>query len=217
MQRFDTLIRPGDTVFDVGGHIGFIAQYFSRKVGDAGQVHVFEPGQRNQLFLRQNIACRRNCAHVDAAVSDRPGKATFFEENVGGFMNSLDADFARSSDIARAQRASLQITPHQVWTTTLDIYASRHGLMPDFIKIDVEGAELAVLRGAADMLAQTRALMVEVARDKDAVFDLLSDAGFSLTSETGAAITAADQMQGNVFGTRQETATDARPQPRDQM
>jgi FkbM family methyltransferase len=210
MRRFASLIQPGDTVFEVGGHIGFIAQFFSRKVGRNGQVHVFEPGQQNQQFLRQNIARCRNCAHIDAAVSDKTGQATFYEENVGGFMNSLDADFAPSSDIAASQGVGLQITPRHVQTITLDAYALRHGLSPNFIKIDVEGAELAVLRGATAVLVHARASRVEVARDKAAVFDILTNAGFTLSTETGTAITKPSQMHGNVFGTRRPRAMDAR-------
>jgi FkbM family methyltransferase len=217
MRRFAALVRSGDTVFEVGGHIGFIAQFFSKKVGTYGQVHVFEPGQQNQQFLRQNIARCRNCAHIDAAISDKTGKAMFFEENVGGFMNSLDAEFAPSSNIAESQGVGLQITPREVQTTTLDAYAVRHGLTPNFVKIDVEGAELAVLRGATATLVHARAIMIEVARDKAAVFDILTNAGFALSTDTGAAITKPAQMQGNVFGTRRQRAKDAGRQSINQL
>jgi FkbM family methyltransferase len=204
MQRFQEFVRPGDTVFEVGGHIGFITQFFATKVGHDGEVHVFEPGTKNKPFLRKNIASLANCAHIDAAVSDQIGKAYFYEENLGGFMNSLDANFARGSGLAAAQRTDIHITPRKVRTVTLDHYAQQHGRFPDFIKIDVEGAELAVLRGATKVLANVNALMVEVARDKDDIFQLLSDAGFSLSDENGVPLNTPADLQGNVFALRSE-------------
>lgn len=199
MQRFRQLVNHSDTVFEVGGHIGFITQFFGKLVGRDGEVHVFEPGTQNKVFLQKNIAGFENCAHIDAAVSDRNGKARFYEENLGGFMNSLDANFAQGSGLAAAQRANMQVTPRQVRTVTLDSYAQSHGRFPDFIKIDVEGAELAVLRGATKVLANANAIMVEVARDKDAVFHLLTQAGFSLSDEKGAPLDTPSDLQGNVF------------------
>lgn len=199
MQRFKRLIRPGDTVFEVGGHIGFVAQFFAKQTGRSGTVHVFEPGTQNKPFLRQNIRQFNNCVHIDAAVSDRDGKATFYEENLGGFMNSLDQGFAQGSDLAASQRAAMHIKERSVLTVTLDNYALRHGCAPDILKIDVEGAELAVLRGAAKSLTQVRAVMVEVARDKQAVFTLLTEAGFHLSDENGQPLKTPSAMQGNVF------------------
>jgi len=90
MARCARLVQKGGLVFEVGGHIGYLSQFFAHRVGTAGQVHIFEPGQQNQKFLRMNIASCQQCVHVNAAVSDFAGKATFYEENLGGFMNSLD-------------------------------------------------------------------------------------------------------------------------------
>lgn len=202
MARFGQLLRPGDTVFEVGGHIGFIAQFFAKKVGRSGVVHIFEPGMQNKTFLRQNIAAFENCVHIDAAVSDRDGKATFYEENLGGFMNSLDPEFASGSDLAASQHAKIQVVAHRVRTLSLDSYAQQHGNYPDFIKIDVEGAELAVLRGATKVLTRTRALMIEVARDHEAIFALLNEAGFSLSDEHGTPLQSAAALKGNVFALR---------------
>ena len=202
MQRLAQMTRRADTVFEVGGHIGYLTQFFARQVSHQGQVHVFEPGQQNQQFLRKNIARCMQCVHINAAVSDRVGKALFYEENLGGFMNSLEADFATSSDIASAQGQRLKLQPRSVNTTTLDAYASAHNVWPDVVKIDCEGAELAVLRGGTQVLQAARCAMIEVSRHKVAVFDILMDSGFALSQPDGTPITTSQQMNGNVFATR---------------
>lgn len=200
MARFAALILPGDTVLEVGGHIGVITQVFSEHVGASGQVHVFEPGLQNTRFLTKNIATLANTTHVFAAVSDHNGTATLYEENLGGFMNSLDPNFATASDLARNQRRKLDLHPRAVQTVTLDRYCNDHALRPDFIKIDVEGLEKEVLEGAKTVLKHARAIMVEIARNQYDIWNLLGDAGFDLTDEQGHKLSSASQMHGNVFG-----------------
>ena len=211
MQRLAQMTRRGDTVFEVGGHIGYLTQFFARQVSHRGQVHVFEPGQQNQQFLRKNIARCMQCVHINAAVSDRVGKAVFYEENLGGFMNSLEADFATSTDNARSQGQTLKLRPRSVNTTTLDDYAKAHNVWPDVVKIDCEGTELAVLRGGRQVLQAARCAMIEVSRHKDAVFNLLSGFGFVLSRPDGTLITTPQQMNGNVFATRPAPSGSARP------
>lgn len=202
MQRLAVLIRRGDTIFEVGGHIGYFAQFFAKKVGYRGQVHVFEPGEQNQHFLRRNIARCTQCIHVNAAVSDKIGKALFYEENLGGFMNSLSPEFANGTGNAATQRSVLQLRQRRVNTTTLDAYATTHNVWPDLIKIDAEGAELAVLVGAAKVLQHVRSLMIEVSCHQVEIFEILVDHGFALWHPDGRAITDAMQMDGNIFAIR---------------
>lgn len=203
MARCARQIRQGDSVFEVGGHIGYLSQFFARRVGQDGQVHIFEPGLQNQHFLRKNIANFERCVHVNAAVSDFTGKATFYEENLGGFMNSLDGSFAESSDNAASQRHRLELQPRRVNAITLDAYAIAHNVWPRFLKIDVEGAELAVLRGATKVLSRARAIMIEVTRNQIGVFNALETHGFSLSDPNGRKITTPDQLVGNIFAIKE--------------
>jgi len=204
MARCARLMQKGGHVFEVGGHIGYLSQFFAHRTGAEGQVHIFEPGQQNQKFLRMNIASCQQCVHVNAAVSDFTGKATFYEENLGGFMNSLDEGFAQSTDNAGAQHRKLKLQPRRVNTTTLDAYAISHDVWPHFLKIDVEGAELAVLRGASRVLNNARSVMIEVTRNQLEIFNLLGSHGFHLSHPKGCAIISPDQMRGNVFATRED-------------
>ena len=202
MRRLGQITRRGDTVFEVGGHIGYVSQFLAGQVGHSGQVHVFEPGQDNQRFLRKNIARCLQAVQINAAVSDHNGKATFYEENLGGFMNSLEADFAASSKISTSQKNALTLRTRRVNTVTLDAYATAHNVWPEVLKIDVEGAEWAVLCGARQVLQAARGLMIEVSRHHEAIFDYLTELGFLLSQPDGTAVDRPGEMDGNVFATR---------------
>ena len=206
LARFATLVRTGDTVIEAGGHIGYVSQYLSRLVGHAGQVHVFEPGRQNSDFLAHNTTSCTNTTLVRAALADVTGTAPFYEENIGGFMNSLDPDFVRNSAQGQSRSAYLRIAESTVPVTRLDDYVAANSLTPSFLKIDVEGAELAVLRGAENTLPSLRSLMVEVTRNPADVFALLNDHKFDLSAEDGAPVTGPAQMHGNIFALRRPSA-----------
>lgn len=208
MARIAGLLRPGDTVIEAGGHIGFVTQYLAHLTGPRGRVHVFEPGQDNTRFLSRNIRKLPHVMQIKAALAAHSGEGRFYEENIGGFMNSLDPDFVKTSTQGKRRAAHLRVVETRIPTLRLDDYTLRHGVTPNFLKIDVEGGELDVLRGAAATLAQTPALMVEVSRNTAAVFALLRDHGFSLSDEAGKAITQPGQMRGNVFAQRKRRRFD---------
>lgn len=202
LKRMKNLIKTGDTILEAGGHIGYLTQFLSRLSGPSGKVHVFEPGLQNAAFLRKNTATCANVTQSAAAVSDHTGFAAFYEENIGGFMNSLDAEFVRHSDQGRARKRQLQVREHLVPVTRIDDYRAANDLCPAFLKIDVEGAELAALRGAEHTLHSVRSMMIEVTRDQADVYALLKDHGFDLSTADGQAIHDTTSMHGNIFAQR---------------
>ncbi len=210
-------MRPGDTVIEAGGHIGYVAQYLSKLAGPQGCVHVFEPGTQNTEFLTHNLTALRNTLHVKAALSNADGEADLFEENIGGFMNSLDPRFVKDSVQGRRHAGHLAVRRRTVATLRLDDYTLRHSVIPDFIKIDVEGSEFAVVSGAEGTLARTRSLMVEVSRDRDAIFEMLHDHGFILSDENGAPLRTPCELSGNVFAERRRRLSDEVQIPADRQ
>ncbi|MEO1641514.1 MAG: FkbM family methyltransferase [Pseudomonadota bacterium] len=201
VMQMCSLIRRGDTVLEVGGHIGCLSQFFARQVGPTGQVHVFEPGRAQQRLLRDNLAQHPQCAHVDAAVANRVGKAMFFEDGRGGFDDSLDPSMPNpeTPPLHATQPGRLIRDVH---TVTLDDYATRLGLSPDFIKVDARGSELAVLQGARGVLQDCGAALITVSQQSQAVRSLLHAAGFDLTTVEGTPIRSAAEMTGKVFAVR---------------
>lgn len=127
-------LSPGDAVWDVGANIGWFSLLAARAVGQAGAVTAFEPSATNAVWLERNAARNRlEITVVRAAVSDASGWARFdASSSLGGHLTAGGGDV--------------------VSTVTLDAWADKHG-SPSFIKIDVEGAEVAVLNGGSRLLA----------------------------------------------------------------
>ncbi len=134
-------LAPGDAMWDVGANIGWFSLLAARAVGPSGEVTAFEPALRNAAQITLNAA--RNGVSVTvvgAAVSDRSGWGRFDD------LSSLTG---------RLSAAGGAIVP----MVTLDEWASGHGA-PAVVKIDVEGAELDVLRGAGTVLAAARPVIL---------------------------------------------------------
>jgi FkbM family methyltransferase len=177
------LIRslPGSAVvLDVGANIGVVCQLTSRLVGDQGRVYGFEPGQQALRYLHRNLAGRANCQIVEQAAMDREGDITF-HEGTGAAMVSSSAVGSHAQDRNTGSVRSVTVS-----ATTLDAFCAGTGAVPTLIKIDVEGAELMVLRGAAGLLATVYpAIILEVSFRPDEhtaqyapCIDLLVAAGY---------------------------------------
>lgn len=65
MEKFRQLIPAGSNVVEIGGHIGFISQYFSMLVGETGNVVVFEPGSNNLPYTEANLKSKKKCQTGD--------------------------------------------------------------------------------------------------------------------------------------------------------
>ena len=139
-------------VVDVGANIGLVTSTLLRSFPEA-VVHAFEPTPETFDVLRQRLEDEPRAVLNQLAVSDAVGTTTFNVDNRthAGGSNSLLAHSASFATRARVDRYQ----PIEVATTTLDAYAEEHGLdHVDLVKLDIEGAELMALRGAAGLLAR---------------------------------------------------------------
>jgi FkbM family methyltransferase len=150
-------VRPGFVVCDIGANIGTYTIPLARLVGPGGHVVSFEPNRPTFACLRQNIRQNRlaNVTLLRAAAGPETGTANLVvtEENFGEVHLSPQA----ATDSSAPAQPSAQVA-----VTTLDAEVARLGLpRVDYIKIDVEGFELAALRGASDTLANNPRLVVQ--------------------------------------------------------
>lgn len=203
MAAFARLLAPGQVAFDVGAHIGWVAMQFAHLVGAGGRVLAFEPGSNNLPYLRRNLARFPQARIVEQAVGAAPGEADLFEEALTGQNNALDAPYHRLAANAALNPAAARPTARTVSVTTLDAVVAGTGLVPQLVKIDVEGFELPVLEGAARLLAEHRpVLMVEVTRDQASIAALLGGLGYRLFAAGPAGIAPVarpEAMSFNVF------------------
>lgn len=148
LQLVKSLLRPGMVVADIGAHIGEYALVASRAVGDSGTVFAFEPGDGVYPFLEENVGLNSadNVTPFKVAVSDTDGEISF---NLG-----VDPGHSRLvvGDHGATGLESKGIV--HVPTATLDSIEQEHDVQFDLVKIDVEGAELDVLKGAKTVLSR---------------------------------------------------------------
>ena len=202
MEVFPELLRSGDFVVEIGAHIGYVSLYLAHLIGSKGRLVVFEPGPNNLPYLRQNTKSYPNIAIVEKAVTDHTGSAKFFVENLTGQNNSLLDHYSVLQDNERwAFIKSVDEEVVEVECTTLDDFLTEGApAVPSFIKIDVEGSELCVLKGMEDTLRRRDvALMVEVTENATDVFRLLHDAEFHLFLPDKSQLNDPRDVKGNVF------------------
>jgi FkbM family methyltransferase len=149
------LVKPEDICVDVGANIGLFTVFLSRWAS-AGHVHAFEPLEHNASVLRLNLELnnRSNVTVHTEILSDTDGLITF----------SIAEDAAYSSMVHTGRKALRDTV--EVTSRTLDAFRATLGTQINVIKIDVEGAELLVLKGGDAMLqdpaVRPRAIMAEV-------------------------------------------------------
>jgi FkbM family methyltransferase len=194
------LIGAGDQVLEAGGHIGYVTLFLADLVGPGGGVVVFEPGPGNLAYLRPNVASRPNVRVVAAAVSDHNGIADFYVENLSGQNNSLVEDFAVFEEVKRSAHSVERYEKIQVPVVTLSDWCQNEQFVPDWLKIDIEGAEYEALEGAAELLdLHTPGMMIEVTLNQQAVQDRLQARGYAFFSPTGQHLPRLDDFRGNLF------------------
>jgi FkbM family methyltransferase len=155
-RAMQAALDEGDVVFDVGAHVGYFAVIAARRVGPHGRVFAFEPRPLNLRFLHRHLEANdvRNVEVLEAAVGAGPGRGRF-REDTGSATGHLVAGKANE-----ARAAAAHPNGRDVRVLALDPLVAEGRLPPpDAIKIDVEGGELGVLRGAAAVLRDHRPLL----------------------------------------------------------
>ncbi len=201
MKLLERITPSEGTVFDLGAHIGFLSLYFARLVGPGGKVYAFEPGPNNLPYLRRNVRARPNIEVVPKGVGDRDGELTLYVESLTGQNNSFVRDF----DVfeyykGRAFDSGIRTTEARVRMVTLDQFVREKGIRPDLVKIDVEGFELEVLKGAASTLRDNRPLLlIEIQRQKGSVLKFLESAGYAAFTPARRAVYRSEDLDVNTF------------------
>jgi FkbM family methyltransferase len=148
-------LRSGMTFFDVGAHVGYFSMLASAAVGPTGKVVAFEPTPSTFGLLTRNTHSQKNVTAVHSAVWSEPSSLTMRDFGVG--FSAYNSVF--EPRLPKAVRVSVGEQTHSVPAVRLDDYASEHGCNPDFVKIDVESAEMQVLLGMQQLLSGPRPVL----------------------------------------------------------
>lgn len=142
-----SLVKPGDTCLDIGANIGWYTTLLARVVGGAGAVHAFEPVPDVFARLVENWRLNDAPSNVHLNASALGTSAGTAELHV---FAGLPEGHSSISTLGRADYATVPCP-----MTTLDAYLHENGVgRVDFIKMDVEGAELQCLEGAGRVFEQ---------------------------------------------------------------
>jgi FkbM family methyltransferase len=141
------LISPGDTVFDVGANIGLFSAIYSKFVTDKGKVYAFEPIPETHWMLLETLALNKteNVSAQRLALSEKKGRS---------LMHTFDKEYSAWSSFGRPQFGDHKPSGTvKVRVDTIDNYCSENNIKKiNFLKLDVEGYEKHVLKGAEGLL-----------------------------------------------------------------
>jgi FkbM family methyltransferase len=152
-NALQTLVHAGDVIYDIGANVGFFTVIAARLTGPSGRVVAFEPLDENRNVLEAN-ARSNGFSQISArnfALADHDGDAEFLLS-----ANATFGGLAGSAGKIENQAGRLQVR-----VCRLDSVVQRDSLpLPRIIKIDVEGAEAAVLDGARETIRKARPIFI---------------------------------------------------------
>lgn len=140
-------IKPGQTVVDIGAHIGYYSLIFAKLVGSSGTVYAFEPDPTNFSILQKNIKLNgyNNIIAINKAVTEKTEKLNLYvSDGSAGDHKTYNSD---------ENRKTIQIDG-----VALDDFLKDKKV--DFIKMDIQGAEGGALKGMATLLQNSKNIQV---------------------------------------------------------
>lgn len=145
-EKFETYAKKSKVVYDLGAHVGYYTLLASKSVGKHGKVYAFEPLPWNILHLQKHIELNKisnsNVRIFECAVSNVTGK-TFFTNCDNKVANTI----CKNSPMFQSGKLI------EVNSVTLDDLLERGDIMvPQLIKMDIEGAEYDALKGARHLI-----------------------------------------------------------------
>ncbi len=200
--------QPGDIVFDIGAGIGAETLLFSRLVGASGRVVSVEAHPRTYARLAQLCGDNRltNVTPLQVAASDDGGAAAI-TDRAHHVRNTI---LVRTPTGSRCRRGASTRSPHELAISRIDL-----------LKMNIEGAERAAIRGVGSLLASTRNVCIschdfladdgggDELRTKAFVRDFLTDHGFDVTSRDDAPEPwTRDYVYGSELGVLEATHVD---------
>jgi len=167
---FEKHVKTGDIVYDIGANTGYFTLLSSVLVGNGGKVYAFEPAKKVFKLLKKHIKINRykNVDIFNKAISDKNGVG-FFDTGDGIWTGKISTKGEYEVEIVK-----------------LDDFVLKNNIsLPNIIKIDVEGEELNVLKGAKNLLTECSPLIFLSAHSQqlyDSCCEFLKSLGYEIKS-----------------------------------
>ena len=166
------LIKPGDVVIDIGANLGYFARVFLSSIGSTGQLWCVEPLRVHRDILETQLEGHPNAHVLPYALGSEPGTLPM--------GTPLDAPFRHglTRGISPEGQPDMEIIETAEVRTPNDVFSDLDRI--DYIKCDVEGAELTVLEAMRSLLAKYKPkVQVEIsAENRKPLWDLFHDLGY---------------------------------------
>lgn len=174
-RLFFSIVKEGMTIVDVGANKGYFSLLFAKLMNDKGEVLSFEPDPDNCFWFRRSVQANGyRCIRLfQYALSDKEGSATFYRGRKSGWGSLFPSSSTTKGAIT-------------VNTRKLDNVLRDEGIdKVDIIKIDVEGGDLLVLKGAKRTLKKGSLKLamdvnVKSLEDRNRLFDFLKSCSFEI-------------------------------------
>ncbi|GAB2571278.1 FkbM family methyltransferase [Spirosoma areae] len=142
------------SIFDVGANVGSYARMLLNGLGDRAIIHCFEPSQATYQTLKANVP-EPNVRKHNIGLSDQAGELALYTDAEQSGMTSVYERDLQHINVAFAQQEVATFS-------TVDEFSANQNIRQiDLLKIDVEGHELAVLKGASRMIEEQRIRFIQ--------------------------------------------------------
>jgi FkbM family methyltransferase len=172
------LLNKDAVFFDIGANKGEYA-YYAEKLINPKNIYLFEPEKK---LNKQLNAIFKGCNIVDVALSDSAGTHQFKIPVINGVADNC----LSSLEVDNKEDNETEAIIYEVKTNTLDTFVKEKNAFPDLVKIDVEGHELSVLKGAENYISTHHpSLIIEIEQrhhkdiNIDSVFEDFKKKGYN--------------------------------------
>jgi FkbM family methyltransferase len=199
IQNFYKIIKNGDYVIEVGGHIGYFSTLYSNIIGPDGKLDVFEPSGENLKYLKKNVSLMTpNLSKIVSIIEKGVGNENvfldFYIDPITGQNNSFVKDFEGFYDNRKySAEKNAKLLTVKVPVIRIDDYLQNKSNYPNFIKIDVEGFEFNVIIGAKNTIEKYKpSLMIEIQKDENEIISYFLSIGYNIFNDNWVKISSFD-------------------------
>ena len=171
-------LNKNSVFFDIGANKGEYA-YYAEKLINPEHIYLFEPEKKLNGQLK---AIFSNCQVFDIALSDNKGSHQFKIPVINGVIDNC----LSSLEVDNKEDNETEAIIYEVKTDTLDNFTKEKNIIPDLIKIDVEGHELSVLKGAENFISKYNpTLIIEIEQrhhkniNIESIFEAFKEKGYN--------------------------------------